>query len=148
VKTLLIPTPNSDTEEFLGQSVALSDDYALVGAGFRNKGPFPGQPLNTYKDLGAAFLYDADTGEFLQEIGDVQPLAGDRFGFAVALDGHDALIGAQTDRIPAVSTGIASGQVFFYTGPAAVPEPGTFALLISGLAGIGYVLRRRATSRP
>jgi hypothetical protein len=148
--TLLIPTPNSDTEEFLGQSVALSEDWALVGAPFRNKDrSFIGQPLNTFKDLGAAFLFDANTGAFLQEIGDVQPLAGDGFGFAVALDGHDALIGAQSDRIPAVSTGVVTGQVFYYTTLlVAAPEPGTVALLVTGLLGLGLARRRSATSRP
>ena len=130
--TLVIPTPHSDTEEFLGNDVALSDDYVLTGAPFRNKGPATSQ-----KDLGGAFLFDADTGDFLQEIGDTAPTNGDRFGFTVALDGGEALIGAQTDRVGATRP----GQVFTYETPAAVPEPSTLMLLAAGLAGLTLVRR-------
>ena len=140
LNTLLIPTPNSDTEEFLGNDVALSGDYVLAGAPFRNLGPALSQ-----KDLGAAFLFDAVSGNFLQEIDDMAPTNGDRFGFTVALDGGDALIGAQTDLVG----GIRPGQVFTYNGPAAaMPEPGTFMLLAAGLAGLTFVRWRGATSRP
>ena len=134
--TLLIPTPNSDTEEFLGSAVALSDDYALAGAPFRNKGPALSQ-----KDLGAAFLFDANTGAFLQEIVDTAPIRGDRFGFAVALDGDEALIGAQTDLV----NGIASGQAFYYAPQAAVPEPASIAVwaCLASICGAGAAVRRK-----
>ena len=136
--TLVIPTPNSDTEEFLGNDVALSDHYVLTGAPFRNKGPAVAQ-----KDLGAAFLFDANSGGFLQEIVDTAPRNGDRFGFAVALDGDSALIGAQTDLVGSIRP----GQVFAYATPAAVPEPGTLFILAFGLATLILLRRRVATSR-
>jgi len=134
LNTLLMPTPNSDTEEFLGSAVALSDDYALAGAPFRNKGPASSQ-----KDLGAAFLFDANTGAFLQEIVDTVPNSGDRFGFAAALDGKQALIGAQTDLV----NGISSGQVFYYATQAAVPEPASIAVwaCLASICGVGAAVR-------
>jgi hypothetical protein len=131
--TLVIPTPNSDPEEFLGSDVALSDQYVLAGAPFRNKGPLLAQ-----KDLGAAFLFNAITGAFLQEIGDTSPTRGDRFGFAVALDGGDALIGAQTDLVG----GILAGQVFTYSTPSDVPLPPALPLFAGGLGVVGLLAWR------
>jgi hypothetical protein len=114
----------------------MSDDYALVGAPFRNKGPAISQ-----KDLGAAFLFDAHTGSFLQEFVDTAPTRGDRFGFAVALDGDEALIGAQTDFVG----GVASGQVFYYAAEAAVPEPASMAVwtCLASICSVGAAVRRK-----
>jgi hypothetical protein len=136
LNTLLIPTPNSDTEEFLGTAVALSDDFALAGAPFRNLGPALSQ-----KDLGAAFLFNANTGAFLQELDDVSPTRNDGFGFSVALDGRQALVGAQSDRV----NGIVAGQVFYYAPQAAVPEPASIAVwaCLASICGIGAAVRRK-----
>ena len=49
---------------------------------------------------------------------------------------------AQTDFIGTISP----GQVFYYAGPVAVPEPGAVALLGIGLIAIG-LLRLRSRSR-
>lgn len=136
--TLLIPTPNKDTEEFLGNDVALSDDYVLSGAPFRNFGPAVSQ-----KDIGAAFLFDALNGDFLQEIDDIAPTNSDRFGWSVALDGGDAAIAATTDLVGTTPR----GQVFTYQAATTVPEPGTLLLVAGGFGGLSLVRRRRPVSR-
>jgi hypothetical protein len=128
VSTLLIPSPAGNSE-FLGQSAALSDSFALVGAGFDN---------SAATDGGGAYLFDAATGALLQEIFDPQPGLNDRFGFAAALDGVNALIGAQTDRVG----GVQVGQVFYYA-PTAVPEPSALVVFAVGLAGLTAAKRRR-----
>lgn len=126
--TLLIPSKNGDSE-FLGQSCALSNTYALVGAAFDN---------SVATDGGGAYLFDAITGALLQEIFDPTPGSGDRFGFAAALDGSIALIGAQTDRVGSLTP----GRVFDYV-PQSLPEPPTLGLLVLVIAGLTMTTRKR-----
>jgi WD40 repeat protein len=129
VSTLLIPSVNGNSE-FLGQSAALTDEFAVVGAAFDN---------SAATDAGGAYVYDANTGALLQEIFDPAPGLNDRFGFAAAADDNDIIIGAQTNRVNSVQI----GSVFYYAAPAAVPEPSALAVLAAGLAGLGVAARRR-----
>jgi hypothetical protein len=131
--TLLIPNQVGDSE-FLGEGVALSEDWALVGAAFRNKGAPTSQ-----QDLGAAFIYDVNTGVLLQELTDPDPRSNDRFGMALALDGHTALIAAQTDLVGTIRP----GQVFLFAEPFVVPEPATLGLTIASLAVLMHRRRRQ-----
>jgi hypothetical protein len=93
--------------------------------------------------LGAAFLFDPDDGDFLQEIDDIAPNRNDGFGGTVALDGSDALVGAQGDLVGSIRP----GEVFAYSTLATVPEAGTLMLLPAGLAALVLVRWRAAASR-
>jgi hypothetical protein len=133
--TLVMPTPfPGDTAEFLGTDIALSDNYVLAGAPERNFGK-----ATTQKDIGAAFLFSALTGSFLQEIDDISPTPGNGLGSTVALDGGAAAIAAPGQLVGTISR----GEVFVYQTAAAVPEPGSAMLLLSALVGLMGVGWRR-----
>lgn len=75
------PTPVGD----FGSSVAVSSDFAVVGS--FNAGP-------TSEAGGAAYVFDADTGQQLWKLRPDDLSSGDRFGDAVAIDGNYAVVGA------------------------------------------------------
>ena len=75
-----------------GLSVALDGDNVLIGAPFdATNGPPNGSPV------GQAYLFNAITGNLLQTFDDPTITGGDGFGFSVALDGDNVLIGAPLD---------------------------------------------------
>ena len=96
-------SPDGVGEEF-GSSVALEGDTALIGA------------PNNSSNKGAAYVFSQSSGNWIQQ----QKLlasdgaTGDQFGYAVALSGNTALIGAPWDNNNATDQG--SAYVFVRDG--------------------------------
>jgi hypothetical protein len=75
VGTFLNPIP--DTADNFGDAVAIHGDKIVVGA--------PGHNEAGSNDVGAAYLFDAESGELLQTLKNQTPGAGDQFGKSVAI---------------------------------------------------------------
>ena len=71
-----------------GFSVAIDGNNVLIGD-FRDD--------SNGVDAGQAYLFDATTGNLLQTFNDPTPASVDDFGFSVAIDGNNVLIGARLD---------------------------------------------------
>ena len=113
------PTPTRDS---FGYSVALDGNRVLIGA--RNDD-------TNGMNVGQAHLFDAMTGALLWTFDDPTITTADQFGFSLALDGNNVLIGANGDD----TNGSQVGQAhLFSAGLAAVPEPSTLLLMTVGLA--------------
>jgi hypothetical protein len=110
------PTPSTNpgfnVGDSFGSSLAMDGRFVLIGA--------PGD--DSYGvNVGQAHLFDRTTGELLQTLDDPNPTSiavdpgccfvGDRFGFAVALDGGRALVGAMLDD----TNGENVGQAHLFT---------------------------------
>jgi outer membrane protein assembly factor BamB len=72
-------------EDVFGFSVAISGNTAIVGA--RNND-------ERGTNAGAAYLYDVITGQELFKLTASDAVAGDEFGFRVAINGNRAIVGA------------------------------------------------------
>jgi hypothetical protein len=109
-QTEKILAKDGDALNLFGASVGLSHTLAIVGAYVRN----------SYK--GAAYLMNQVSGQFLtqQKLEDTQGIPGDVFGYACAIDGSTALVGAYTKDVNGLPD---AGVVFFYTGPSIGPHP-------------------------
>lgn len=88
--------PQPISLQAFGRSVAVSKEYALVGA--------PNDPTRGV-DAGAAFLFSLPSGQLLAQLDPPELEAGDLFGASVALDGDRALIGAPGDGTFAYQAG-------------------------------------------
>ena len=91
---------------------------------------------------GAAYLFDATTGNLLQSFTNPSPAINEYFGYSVALDGNSALIGAYGDSS-------SSGSAYLYASTSSSSStqsqvPGPLPLLELGAAfAWSRKLRRR-----
>ncbi len=84
--TIANPTPAFGDQfgyvvEITGQYIAVSDIDDDVGA----------------NDAGTVFVFDALTGQLIQEFNNPLPAASDKFGNSIAMDGTTLVVGAQFD---------------------------------------------------
>ena len=105
------PTPNAyrtSANDYFGHSVAISGNYAIVGAyGEDDAGGF---------ESGKAYIFDVTTGSLLHTLSNPNAYgtsANDRFGMAVAISGNLAVIGACLEDY----LGSGSGSVYVYQIP-------------------------------
>lgn len=94
MRTLTNPnTSGTSTNDYFGESVGISDTYAIVGA--QNESDMVGGVLVTRS--GKAYVFDIVTGELVTSIGVPNLSTSDaynRFGDAVAISGATVIIGA------------------------------------------------------
>ena len=100
--------PNAVGGELFGTDVDLQGNKVLIGA--RGDDTFG-------EDSGAAFLFDAESGDLVQSLYATTPEAGDDFGFAVGIDGDRLVVGAPG----ATENGNEGGIVYLFE--ATKPDP-------------------------
>ncbi len=77
--------PSPDAGDSFGSAIAVSGSTIVIGA--------PGEGIEV-TDVGAAYLFDGNTGAFLDALLNPNSGEGDRFGSAVAIGGNTIIIGA------------------------------------------------------
>jgi uncharacterized repeat protein (TIGR01451 family) len=87
------PSIHNTGNELFGSSVALADDFALVGA--------EGADIMDGGRPGAAYVFrrGANNWFFVQRVVADEPITGARFGHSVAIDGSTALVGAPSAKV-------------------------------------------------
>ena len=93
--------PDGASNHEFGFSVAIDGDYALIGA-WRDD--------DNGTDSGSAYLFDINSGNFVQKIQAPDGAIFDNFGGSVALDGDYALISASADD----DNGTDSGSAYLF----------------------------------
>ena len=105
---------DTDEVDWFGRSIALSDDVLVIGAPFRE------EPGNL---IGAVYLYDINTHEFIDKI--VSPTGGteSRFGFEVAAGDGEIL----TSNYNQFENGLETGAAYFIDAicPADINDDGS-----------------------
>jgi FG-GAP repeat/Bacterial Ig domain len=105
-----LTAPDTQAHDQFGISVAISGDYAIVGANLEDGGA--GDPLSA---AGAAYVFRRtgpelwDTGVRLEAY---DAVAGDQFGWSVAISGDAALVGAYLENVK--STPVDSGAAYLF----------------------------------
>jgi len=121
-------------DEF-GTSVAISGDYAIVGAHYQDSGG---------SDRGAAYIFNKDLGG-TENWGEVKKLTAssaqdlDEFGTSVAISGDYAIVGAQYED----SGGTSSGAAYvFYRDQGGADNWGQVVKLTASDAAVGDLFGR------
>jgi len=92
----LVPSAR-DTNDFFGHSVAISGEYAVVGAYAADEDALG---LNPKIDAGAVYVFKRNSAGSWQEVSKLTALdraAGDYFGFSVAISGNTIIVGAHQE---------------------------------------------------
>jgi FG-GAP repeat protein len=89
-------------DDYFGYSVSISGDYAIVGA--------YGDDYSSYPERGAAYIFFRSGTGWTEQVKLVPPDAGQnnrKFGYAVAIDGDYAIVGAPGDTTNGGNAGAA-----------------------------------------
>ncbi len=120
VKTELLP-PSGDIANGYGKALACNERHIVVGA--------PGAATGGGSEHGAVYVYDATTLKLVRKLRPTQPVNGEKFGSALALDGSTLYVGA-----PGHSKSVAGGGAVHAFDLATGARKWTFA---SNRAGEG-----------
>jgi hypothetical protein len=96
LQTFLNPTPNAG--DYFGISVAIDGTRVLIGSQLDD---------TAAPDGGAAYLFDATTGNLLQTFLEPIAAADNQFGDSVAIQGNTVLIGSRFNDMGAIDSGAA-----------------------------------------
>ncbi len=95
--------------DFFGVSVAISGNYAIIGAFTDDVG------ANADQGSASIYQYNGTSWVLMQKITDATGAAGDNFGVSVSINGNYALVGSYKDDVGA-NTDQGSACVFQYNG--------------------------------
>ena len=101
-ESLRLVPPSMDAGALFGTSVGVDDGVAIVGATVDDS--------TNGVDTGAAYLFDAETGELLWTLTPDDGETGDRFGMSVAIHSGVAVVGAEGDD----DNGAESGSAYLF----------------------------------
>ena len=131
-----VVNPTSDAVDFFADSVSIAGNEVLIGA-----------PLDNTVGInnGAAYLFDANTGNILQTL--FEPEANVNYGFGDSVDNETGklLVGAANAEVQD-----ASGAVYLFTSVSITQVPEfslTFSLLLLGTLGASSVIINKLWSR-
>ena len=107
------------TSDYFGSSVAISGDYAIVGAWSENE---DASGINILTEAGSAYIFKNNAGTWsqVQKIVATDRGAGDRFGSSVAISGDYAIVGAHIEDEDAsgANTLLGAGSVYIFKNNA------------------------------
>ncbi|MCP4106329.1 MAG: tandem-95 repeat protein [Desulfobacteraceae bacterium] len=134
---------DGDESDHFGESVSISDDYAVVGASWDDVE----KDDNRYSNAGSAYIFKRK-GELWEQVAKLNPKdigANNRFGNSVSITGNHAIIGAKGhDGIYNNKTDSGAAYVFgqtFILDKKSLAASGVPSDVITGLesiAGYGY----------
>ena len=99
--THLLEPGSSAPNDRMGTSADMDDDTVVIGAAYR---PVAGVAS------GVAFLYDAETGQYVHRLVPNDGADGDQFGWSVGISGARIVVGAQNDD----DLGEGSGSAYLF----------------------------------
>jgi hypothetical protein len=108
--TNTLDNPNgfgTSINDYFGQAVATSGDYAIVGAYLEDDAGGT--------ESGKAYIYNVTTGALIHTLNNPNPVgtsANDYFGWSVAISGDRAVVGAHQEND---ASGIDSGKAYIYS---------------------------------